>query len=197
MAATLWLFLAFQSALVIGFQSNLQINMPGQCSVLKVCNSRSVAAIFAQRSVFRGRNYGLLHPRSKIETSMALSGASTDQSKWLQFVNLCGGSWNALWSTYNFIGDMEDETIATVDLQVGDDVVLHNHIIPLSSITSNCDRCQDSYETRTIPVAQYSPGNLRRYHSCRPRLAGSQISCRRTKSTCSAAPSTRFSLPAT
>ncbi len=98
----------------------------------------------------------------KTPLSMSISDSAADQDKWNQFVSLCSGSWNSLWSTYNWIGDMEDETIATVDLLKSGDTIVHNHIIPLSSTTSSCERCQDSFETRTIPVAQYSPGNLRR-----------------------------------
>ena len=98
----------------------------------------------------------------KAPMSMSISDSTAAQDKWNQFVSLCSGSWNSLWSTYNWIGDMEDETIATVDLLKSGETIIHNHIIPLSSTTSSCERCQDSFETRTIPVAQYSPGNLRR-----------------------------------
>jgi hypothetical protein len=98
----------------------------------------------------------------KAPMSMSISDSATGQDKWNQFVSLCSGSWNSLWSTYNWIGDMEDETIATVELLKSGDTIVHNHIIPLSSTTSSCERCQDSFETRTISVAQYSPGNLRR-----------------------------------
>jgi hypothetical protein len=168
MAAILWFFLALCSvASVVGFHTNMPMNIHKFSELLKNSKTSTSLSPACTNPVLNldRKNLFSFSRNSRAKISMTSTSTSTDQAKWNQFISLCCGSWNSLWSTYNYIGDVEDETIATVDLQVGENVVLHNHIIPLSSTTSNCDRCQDSFETRTIPVAQYVPGNLRRCSS--------------------------------
>ncbi len=127
-----------------------------------VCNRHTKISIPVLNNPSRPSFRKCVRDDSKAPMSMSISNSAAVQDNWNQFVSQCSGSWNSLWSTYNWIGDMEDETIATVELLKSGDTITHNHIIPLSSTTSSCERCQDSFETRTIPVAQYSPGNLRR-----------------------------------
>ena len=158
MAAFLFTLLAMSFVSILGFQN-------GPCIVKNVrspimTNAKSICS-HSKHAALR-RAYIASKDRSMHSISMNAGSTLATPEKWNQFVLQCCGSWNSLWSTYNYMGDMEDETIATVDLQLFDNFVQHTHIIPLSSVTSSCDRCQDSYETKTIPVAQYSPGNLRR-----------------------------------
>jgi hypothetical protein len=73
------------------------------------------------------------------------------------------GSWKGVWTTYNYIGDVVDETVASVDLNAkGDNLIDHTHTIVVGAKRSDCATCFDSMEQKTLPVAQYSPGNLRK-----------------------------------
>lgn len=79
------------------------------------------------------------------------------------------GSWKGVWTTYDYIGDIIDETIASVDLhKEDDDSICHTHSIVVGAKKSDCETCFDSMEQRTIPVAQYSPGDLKksRFAAC-------------------------------
>jgi hypothetical protein len=73
------------------------------------------------------------------------------------------GSWKGVWTTYDFIGDVIDETVASVDLNAsGENGIDHTHTIVVGAKRSDCKTCFDSMETKTLPVAQYSPGNLKK-----------------------------------
>lgn len=98
------------------------------------------------------------------------------------------GSWKGIWTTYDYIGDVTDETVASVDLvpqrisgsssnnqdndadadadEVG--FVDHTHTIVVGAKRSDCATCFDSMESRTLPVQRYTPENLPK----RSRLAG-------------------------
>jgi len=83
------------------------------------------------------------------------------------------GSWKGVWTTYDYIGDIMDETIASVDLDPkkgddGNDVVEHAHTIVVGAKRSDCATCFDSMETRTLPVQKYTPDNIVQ----KSRLAG-------------------------
>jgi Domain of unknown function (DUF3598) len=72
------------------------------------------------------------------------------------------GSWKGVWTSHDYIGDVIDEVIASVDLNAQDDgSVEHTHTIVVGAKKSDCATCFDSMETKTLPVATYSPGNLR------------------------------------
>jgi hypothetical protein len=73
------------------------------------------------------------------------------------------GSWKGIWTTYDYIGDVQDETVASVDLDLkGDEQIDHSHTIVVGAKRSDCATCFDSMETKTLPVAQYTPDNLRK-----------------------------------
>jgi hypothetical protein len=73
------------------------------------------------------------------------------------------GSWKGVWTTYDFISDVIDETVASVDLNAkGEDLIDHTHTIVLGAKRSDCKTCFDSMETKTLPVAQYTPDNLKK-----------------------------------
>jgi hypothetical protein len=73
------------------------------------------------------------------------------------------GSWKGIWTTFDYIGDVIDETVASVDLkQSGTDknAIEQTHNIVVGAKKSDCATCFDSMETKTIPVATYSPTNM-------------------------------------
>lgn len=73
------------------------------------------------------------------------------------------GSWKGVWTTYDAIGDIIDETVASVDLNAkSDNLIEHTHTIVVGAKRSDCETCFDSMETKTLPVAQYTPENLRK-----------------------------------
>jgi hypothetical protein len=79
------------------------------------------------------------------------------------------GSWKGVWSTHDYMGDVVDETVASVDLNLqGDTLIDHTHTIVVGAKRSDCATCFDSMETKTLPVAQYTPDNLRksRFAAC-------------------------------
>jgi hypothetical protein len=83
------------------------------------------------------------------------------------------GSWKGVWTTYDYIGDVMDETVASVDLNLkenddGSAVIDHTHTIVVGAKRSDCKTCFDSMEQKTLPVAQYTPDNVLQ----RSRLAG-------------------------
>jgi hypothetical protein len=83
------------------------------------------------------------------------------------------GSWKGIWTSYDYIGDVIDETVASVDLNLnendkGDKVIDHTHTIVVGAKRSDCKTCFDSMEQKTLPVAQYTPDNILQ----RSRLAG-------------------------
>ncbi len=169
--AMITVLLALQFVSVNGFLvHNVKVDYKGLRSSAVSYSHLAKITMPRDKNVLMPRIQKCTRDTVKAPMSMSISDSAAAQDKWNNFVSLCAGSWNSLWSTYNWIGDMEDETIATVDLLKSGETIVHNHIIPLSSTTSSCERCQDSFETRTIPVAQYSPGNLRRSSAHHSRL---------------------------
>jgi hypothetical protein len=87
------------------------------------------------------------------------------------------GEWMGTWSTYNYMGDLTDTTVAGVSLQhhttTNDDdstsssSVVQTHRILTSSTTSDCDTCYSSSQFTTLPtIATYTPQTLGRKHRC-------------------------------
>jgi hypothetical protein len=74
------------------------------------------------------------------------------------------GSWKGIWTTYDYMGDVALETIASVDYQQrkppSANGVEVSHVIVVGATTSDCETCFDSMETRTIPVSMYTPHNF-------------------------------------
>ena len=76
------------------------------------------------------------------------------------------GSWKGVWTSHDYIGDVIDEVVGSVDLIPRDadgttTVVEHTHTIVIGAKKSDCETCFDSMDTKTIPIATYSLGNLR------------------------------------
>ncbi len=72
------------------------------------------------------------------------------------------GSWRGVWTTHDYIGDVIDETVASVDLNVKEDgTIEQTHTIVVGAKKSDCATCFDSMETKVLPVATYSSENLR------------------------------------
>ena len=87
------------------------------------------------------------------------------------------GSWKGIWTTYDYIGDVLDEVVASVDLEPDDDqdgVVTQTHRIVVGATRSDCATCFDrNMDTKAIPVAQYTRDTLApRHHH---RLAANSL----------------------
>jgi hypothetical protein len=79
------------------------------------------------------------------------------------------GSWKGIWTTYDYIGDAQMETVASVNLEeIGDDTIQLSHTIAVGATRSDCATCFDSMETKDIPVATYTPNDLKqaRFGAC-------------------------------
>ena len=74
------------------------------------------------------------------------------------------GSWKGVWTTYDYMGDVVDETVASVDLHLQDDekLVTHTHTIVVGAKKADCSTCFDSMEQKTIPIATYTPDDLKK-----------------------------------
>jgi hypothetical protein len=106
----------------------------------------------------------------KTMSSLALSSATTSPEEEevdeaaLQWDLLqkyhAKGSWKGIWSTYDYMGDLQDETVASVDLLPNKDNVEHTHTIVVGAKRSDCTTCFDSMETKTLPVATYTPATF-------------------------------------
>jgi len=82
------------------------------------------------------------------------------------------GEWWGTWQTFNYMGDLEDSTVAAVSLQLDSadsNEVTQTHRILTSSTQSDCKTCFSSSEVATIPVATYTPETLGRRHRCAAR----------------------------
>eukprot|EP00979_Chaetoceros_neogracilis_P003441 scaffold592_cov272-Chaetoceros_neogracile.AAC.52 len=75
------------------------------------------------------------------------------------------GKWRGTWTTLDYMGDIQDETTASVNLILDDESnsVEHTHDIVMGKIASDCETCYDSEDVRTIPVGKYTPGNMSKY----------------------------------
>ena len=73
-------------------------------------------------------------------------------------------------TSYDYIGDVIDETVASVDLNPsgGGDEIEHTHTIVVGAKKSDCETCFDSMEQKTLPVQKYTPDNILQ----KSRLAG-------------------------
>ena len=58
------------------------------------------------------------------------------------------------------MGDVSLETMASVNYNNVQEEVAVSHTIVVGGTQSDCETCFDSMETRTIPVAKYTPHNF-------------------------------------
>jgi Domain of unknown function (DUF3598) len=112
-----------------------------------------------------------LHPSNHVpRKSVALLNSNSEEQtdvsiQWDLFKkHHARGSWKGIWTTYDFIGDVVDESVSSVNLKYDDkdDIVHHTHSILVGAKRSDCARCFDSFETKELPVAIYSPGQMRK-----------------------------------
>ena len=122
-----------------------------------------------QSALSSSSRLSLRHPTTTTSsTSLSLSSpfeeADDAEVQWDLFKkHHAKGSWKGIWTTYDYIGDVKDETVASVDLSLkGDEQIDHTHTIVVGAKRSDCATCFDSMETKTLPVAQYTPDNLRK-----------------------------------
>jgi hypothetical protein len=89
------------------------------------------------------------------------------------------GSWKGIWTTVDYMGDVLDETVASVDLVLqqgivadgssnNDDCIQQTHTIAVGATRSDCQTCFDSENLKTIPVAIYTKNQLykQRFAAC-------------------------------
>lgn len=74
------------------------------------------------------------------------------------------GSYKGVWTSYDYIGDVIDETIASVNLDYdeSDDSIVQTHTIAVGATKSDCATCFDSSETKVLPVAKYTQQKMRK-----------------------------------
>jgi len=74
------------------------------------------------------------------------------------------GSWRGTWTSYDYMGDVVDTSLASVDLNLDDsgDSATHTHTVITTQTVADCETCFDSTDTKILPVASYAPGNLGR-----------------------------------
>lgn len=74
------------------------------------------------------------------------------------------GSWRGTWNTYDHMGDVLDSTIAAVDLDLDETGTSASQVHQFVSeqVQSDCDTCFDAANVKSMPVSQYSLGNLGR-----------------------------------
>jgi len=72
------------------------------------------------------------------------------------------GSWKGIWTSYDYLGDVVDTTVASVDYANKEGTVSQVHTIAVGATASDCETCFDSTETKSFPVASYQKGQLRK-----------------------------------
>lgn len=108
---------------------------------------------------------------TRIESTTSASTANDDNAiQWELFRKYHLGKWKGVWTTYNYMGDVDIETIASVNVveQTNEEAsskqqepkIVVTHDIVKGAKTSDCTTCFDDYEIQSIPVATYTPGNL-------------------------------------
>jgi hypothetical protein len=111
------------------------------------------ARAFTSPSVTRSRTF--LHQSTQQDND--------DSSvQWELFQRHHLGSWKGVWTTYDYISDVIDETVASVELDYDADTIQHAHKVVVGAKRSDCETCFDSMDVKTIPIATYTPGNLRK-----------------------------------
>ena len=69
------------------------------------------------------------------------------------------GSWKGIWTTYDYIGDVMDETVASVNYRSPPDdqnIVQQTHTIVTGAKRSDCATCFDSMDVKEFPVKTYN-----------------------------------------
>ena len=117
------------------------------------------------------RDYTGILRHAKATKTMDNNNKKADDDSGIQWELLkkhhARGSWKGIWTTYDYIGDVAMETVASVDcvLQTDDgsnssEVVDVSHNIVVGAQRSDCATCFDTMEAKTIPVATYTPDSF-------------------------------------
>lgn len=112
------------------------------------------------------------HPQKNQPLFLSSSQAQDDASiQWELFHKHHVGSWKGIWTLHDYMGDVQDETVAAVHLLPNDDdnhVIEHTQELAMGAKRSDCATCFDSFETKRLPVASYTKENLGkcRFASC-------------------------------
>jgi len=69
-------------------------------------------------------------------------------------------SWKGIWTSYDYIGDVVDETVASVNYAPKQGGIEQTHTIVVGAKKSDCETCFDSMETKTFPVATFTPQQM-------------------------------------
>ena len=108
-------------------------------------------------------NDALRSTKDAIESSEQ-SNLSDDELQWKLFKqhHASNKRWKGTWTTLDYMGDTIDETMACVELKENDDgsLVSQTHEMVVEGKVSDCTTCFDSFETQTMPVANYESGKL-------------------------------------
>jgi len=72
------------------------------------------------------------------------------------------GAWKGVWTTFDYIGDVLDETVASVVLQSDEttDSITQTHQIVVGAKRADCETCFDSMQVKDFPVATYTAEQL-------------------------------------
>lgn len=117
------------------------------------------------------------------EIPQKLTKEQEEEIQWDFFLkNQARGKWRGTWTSYDYMGDVIDETIASVNLKHDPEtnMVSHIHEIVTESTSSDCETCFDSSNVRVLQVGKYAPGDLARYRCasvgmvCGPSIMRSQ-----------------------
>lgn len=83
------------------------------------------------------------------------------------------GQWRGNWVTYDYMGDIIDETTGSVNLirDTEANTVQHTHDIVIGSVSSDCKTCYDSEDVRNMKIGTYSPGNLSKFRCASVAMA--------------------------
>jgi hypothetical protein len=129
---------------------------------MKLLTSTVMIALLSQSSSFAPN----VLPRNTLSASLRSTEANAEndsQIQWDLFIkHHAKGSWKGVWTTYDYIGDIIDETIAAVDLHFDEATnrIQQTHKIAVGAKKSDCTRCFDSEDVRAFPVATYTPDQL-------------------------------------
>eukprot|EP00548_Thalassiothrix_antarctica_P005129 CAMPEP_0194137612 /NCGR_PEP_ID=MMETSP0152-20130528/7487_1 /TAXON_ID=1049557 /ORGANISM="Thalassiothrix antarctica, Strain L6-D1" /LENGTH=392 /DNA_ID=CAMNT_0038834711 /DNA_START=15 /DNA_END=1193 /DNA_ORIENTATION=- len=103
--------------------------------------------------------------RIPIEESSSRQDDDESEIQWDLFKkHHAKGSYKGLWTSYNYIGDVVDEVVASVNLDYDEenDTIEQSHTIVVGATKADCATCFDTFETKVIPVAKYTSNDLRK-----------------------------------
>lgn len=136
-----------------------------------ICNAFAPVAFSQNRLTSFSPAVTSTHLRSTNQSPDAPKTPEEDAAlQWDLFTryHAVNGEWWGTWTSYDYMGDVTDSTVAGVSLQPNEDSssVVQSHRILASSTQSDCNTCFSSSEVRTIPIATYDKTSLGKRHRC-------------------------------